>query len=122
MFSCARVKDNLIIQINFKRAVIGLAGSLAGIALLLWIGWIIIVKIEAERLRKEIYQSISGAVATSIQDAFARNHSTLLKLEACQSQLVQSHAISQDLAKMMNKKITETGEEVTPPKKKKGMR
>lgn len=111
MFSCARVRDNLIIQVNFKKALIGIATSIATLALLIWLGWVITVKIEAKRLRNEIYQSMSGTVAGAIQQAFDKNHSTLLKLESCQSQLHHASAVSSDLAKMVNKKILEGNEE-----------
>lgn len=105
MFSCARVKDNLIIQVNFKRALLGLASALFATLFLLWLGWIIIVKVEAARLRQEIHQNVSGAIESAMQGSFNQNHSTLLKLEACQAQLMQSRAISSDLAKSMSKKI-----------------
>jgi len=111
MFSCARVNRDLIIQVNFRRALICIGSAMAFLIVFLWAGWIILVKVEAERLRKEIYQSIAGALATSIQQSFDRNHSSLLKLEACQSQLKSSNAISSDLAKMVNKKIQNTKEE-----------
>ena len=111
MFSCARVKDNIIIQVNFKRAMIGLASAIFSVLFLLWFGWIIIVKVEAVRLRQEIHQNVSGAIESAMQGSFNQNHSTLLKLEACQAQLMQSRAISSDLAKSMNKKIMDTKEE-----------
>jgi len=111
MFSCARVKRDLIIQVNFKRALICIGSAGLFLTTLFWMGWIIIVKIEAERLRKEIYQSISGALTASIQQSFDKNHITLLKLENCQAQLNHSNAVSSDLAKMMNKKIINTKEE-----------
>ena len=111
MFSCARVNRDLIIQVNFKRALLCASGVGALLAFLLWLGWFVLVKIEAERLRQEIYQSIGIALTTSIQQSFDKNHSTLLKLEACQAQLNSSKAISSDLAKMVNKKISNTKEE-----------
>lgn len=107
MFSCARVRDDLIIQINFKRFLIACASSLFVITMFLWIAWVIVVKIEAARLRSEIYQSVSGALSAAIQQSFDKNHSSLLKLEDCQTRLKHSQAASSDLAKMVNKKLSD---------------
>jgi len=112
MFSCARVRENLIIQVNFKRALICVFSTLFILAFLLWIAWIVVVKIEARRLREEIYQNMSGAVATAVQQSFDKNHASLLKLEDCQARLKHTDAVSSDLAKMVNKKILEGSEEV----------
>lgn len=116
MFSCARVRDNLVIQVNFKRALIVVSTTITTLTVLLWIGWIIVVKIEAKRLREDIYQSMSGAVSTAIQQSFDKNHGTLLRLEQCQAQLKHASAVSTDLAKMVNKKLIEGDEEVTAEK------
>lgn len=118
MFSCARVRNNLVIQVNFKRALIVVAASLTVLTFLLWLAWVIVVKIEAKRLREEIYQSMSGAVATAIQQSFDKNHGTLLRLENCQAQLKHASAVSTDLAKMVNKKIADGDEEVAAEKHK----
>lgn len=117
MFSCARVRDNLIIQVNFRKALIGLVSAVLLVSLMLWLGWIIVVKIEAKRLREEIQQSMSGAITAAIQQSFDKNHANLLNLEACQARLKQTDAISSDLAKMVNKKILSGEEESEAPPK-----
>jgi len=117
MFSCARVRDNLIIQVNFRKAVLYVSAAIGALALLLWLAWVVVVKIEARRLREEIYQSMSGAIAAAIQQSFDKNHASLLKLEECQARLKHTNAISSDLAKMVNKKILSGDEEVEPPHK-----
>lgn len=117
MFSCARVRDNLIIQINFKKAVIGVSVTVFVLVLMLWLGWIIVVKVEAKRLREEISQSMSVVVLSAIQQSFDKTHGTLLRLENCQAKLSQAGAVSSDLAKMVNKKLLGGSEEMDAPPK-----
>jgi len=111
MFSCARVRDNLIIQVNFRRFLLGVISAISALSLMLWVSWIVVVKIEAARLRQEINQSMTGAITTAIQQSFDKNHGTLLKLENCQAQFNHASAVSSDLAKMVNKKVLEGNEE-----------
>jgi len=117
MFSCARVRDNLIIQINFKKAVIGVSVTVFVLVLMLWLGWVVVVKIEAKRLREEISQSMSVVILSAIQQSFDKNHSTLLRLENCQAKLSHAGAVSSDLAKMVGKNLLGGNEEVDLPPK-----
>lgn len=119
MFSCARVKNNIIIQINYKKTLMAVFLLLFLSITLLWIGWVVLVKIEAKRLRTEIYGSVAGAMTQAIQASFDRNHITLLKLEECEASLNHSNSVSKDLAKMINSKMGEDQEEVEAPKTKK---
>jgi len=105
MFSCARVHRDLIIKVNFKRALICAVSAGLLVVFLMWAEWIILVHFETNRLRREIQQSVTGAMVTSMRQVFTSNHTTLLQLEECQTKLQSSKAISSDLAKMMNKKL-----------------
>lgn len=111
MFHCARVRDDLHITVNFKKALGAAAGTVVFLVFSVWIFWAVAFKGELSRMKKEIYLAVSQSMGEVIRDAFNQNHSSLLKLESCQSELKQASAINKDLSKVISGKMPSGVEE-----------
>lgn len=103
MFHAARVKSNLHVTVGIKATVITVVATLATLVFGLWLFWVVALKNELFRIRVEIYAAVSKSIGDVINDAFERNHASLLNLESCQTELKQTQAINKDLSKMVSK-------------------
>jgi len=104
MFQCARVKNDLHIKIDVRRAVGGAIVFFLVLIFSLWLFWAVSFKHELKRIRAELYSAVAKSMGDVIQDSFNRNHVVLMSLEACEVELKQSIAINKDLSKMVAKK------------------
>lgn len=104
MFSCARVKDDLVLHINYKWTIGLLSSLFIGLVLMMWLIWYVGVKVEIIRFRKDLYSAVSVSLKDVIDDSFRKNHMSLLQLENCMARLTSCDATSKDMAKMLNSK------------------
>jgi hypothetical protein len=104
MFQCARIKNDLHIKIDVRRAVGGAIVFLLVLIFSIWIFWAVSFKQELRRIRAELYGAVAKSMSDVIQDSFERNHVAMVSLEVCETELKQIVAVNKDLSKMIAKK------------------
>lgn len=98
MFTCSRVRDDIVISVNYKALL--KAGALGVLLLILapLLYIVVILKLEILGMKHEVYSAISQTMGDVISTSFAKNHATLLKVEGCQSELISCQAMLKDVA------------------------
>jgi len=103
MFTCSRIKNDLIIQINFKKLLWLLVGCAMGLIFTVWFMWAVVFKYEIIRIKNDIYTAVSNSMGEVMVQNFNKTHTNLLRLEACQAQLLHEISVNKDLSLMISK-------------------
>lgn len=99
MFQAARVKNDLVIRIDYRLLTIGGGLFFFSLILSIWLLWVIAFKTEMARVKKDIYTAVSISMSDVILKTFNENYQCLLKLDQCMAENNQVTAINRDLAK-----------------------
>ena len=105
MFTCSRVKNDIIIQANFKKTLFLVVGSFLGLVVTMWLFWVLALHVEITRIKKEIYVAVSKSMGNVMVQNFDQTHANLLRLEACQAQLSHEMSINKDLSLLLSKNL-----------------
>lgn len=103
MFQFDRVKDDLILRVNYKAFLIGAFTLLVSLIGVIWVFWVMSIKIEMRRIRHEVYAAVSSSLGDVIGNTVKENYSNLLRLEQCMAESIQLKEVNKDLVKMSQK-------------------
>ena len=101
MFQADRVKNDLIIRIDYRLLTIGGGLFFFSLVLSIWVLWVIAFKVEMSRVKKDIYTAVSTSMSDVILRTFNENYQCLLKLDQCMAENNQVKAINKDIAKQL---------------------
>lgn len=99
MFQADRVKNDLIIRIDYRLLTIGGGLFFFTLILSIWILWVVAFKTEMSRVKKDIYTAVSTSMSDVILKTFNENYQCLLKLDQCMTENSQVTAINKDIVK-----------------------
>lgn len=121
MFQMDRIKNDLIIRIDFRIFVMGVCTFLATYIGIFWMMWVVAIRTEINRIRNDVYVVTSQSLGQVLENNFNKNHAVLLQYESCQAELKQAQSINKDLSHIiqntqMQEKIL--GETIAHPSKK----
>ena len=102
MFYAARVKNDLIIKIDYRYFLGGVGCLLFGLLISIWVFWFVALKNELRFVKQDVYTGVSKSTGKILSDSFATNYISLLQYENCQAKLKQCQAINTDLGKMVS--------------------
>ena len=121
MFQMDRIKNDLIIRIDFRIFVMGVCTFLVVSVCTFWMLWVVAIKTEISRIRNDVYLVTSKSLGQVLEDNFNKNHAVLLQYESCQAELKQAQSINKDLSNIIqNTQLQEKilGETIAQPSKK----